>query len=309
MEIRKKNNTSLKINLIVPVLILVFNLYFAGYAKNAIAENTYLNNVYAPAPFGFVINDFLFTAKDEFVEKFRADQILQETGKMDQSANNNWWLNSGASFAFKDGSGASLKGNLPANDPWRLKYFKNNPSDTDNGYHPQNILRLVGRSKWKNLEQQAYFKISEYNLSESASRQASNGLFLFNRYLDGNNIYYTGLRVDGFAVIKKKIGGKYYTMACNQVYGGKYDRINDPILLPKNQWIGLKSVVRDLSGGKVNIQVFLDDGRSGNWRKVADIVDDGESYGGASLLKSGFGGIRTDFMDVELYDYGVREIK
>ena len=42
-------------------------------------------------------------------------------------------------------------------------------------------------------------------------------MLLFNRYQDGQTLYYGGVRVDGAAVIKKKLAGVYTTLA----YGGR----------------------------------------------------------------------------------------
>jgi hypothetical protein len=59
--------------------------------------------------------------------------------------------------------------------------------------------------------------------SNSIHRMASNGVLLFNHYLDGDNLYYVGIRVDGSAIVKKKKDGVYYTMESKRVFPGKYD--------------------------------------------------------------------------------------
>ena len=79
---------------------------------------------------------------------------LQETGSASQSANIKWWLNSGGYFNVVNGIGKTIMGMLPVNDVWRTTYASSNPVDTDNGYHPQNIFRLVATGSWKNLSQE-----------------------------------------------------------------------------------------------------------------------------------------------------------
>lgn len=247
---------------------------------------------------------------DEVEEKIVASEnVLNEAGSMEESSNDIWWLNSGGLCYFDDRVGKTIQGELLEGDFWRELYNKNNPRDTDNGYHPQNIFRLVTRGKWKNLGQEAYFKINKDNLSVSKYRNQSNGLLFFNRYQDGNNLYYTGIRVDGFAVIKKKINGIYYTMAYNRIITGKYNRSKNPNLLPKNKWMGLKSEIQNEVNGSVSIKVYWDKERNGNWELVAEAKDDSKIYGGKAFLNEGYAGIRTDFMDVEFGDYKIEELK
>jgi hypothetical protein len=159
------------------------------------------------------------------------------------------------------------------------------------------------------LQQEAWFRITNYHLSKSSHRAASNGLLFFNHYIDGDNLYYTGIRVDGSAVIKKKTNGKYYTMACENVFPDKgYNRDSNPNLLPLKSWIGLRSIVINESGETVRIKLFVNYGSSKKWRQVAEAVDDGGSYGGAAILKAGHAGIRTDFMDAQFDNYKIAEI-
>jgi len=219
---------------------------------------------------------------------------------MSGSSSPYWWLSSGGHF-YTDGVGETVHNSLPTNDYWRLLYAANNPLDTDNGYHPQNIFRLVTRSKWGNARQQVYFRIAKDNLSASPNRAASNGVLLFNRYKDQDNLYYTGIRVDGYAIIKKKIAGAYYTIGYKKVFpGAAYNRASNPNLLPKNVWMGLTSEVLNTSSG-VRIRLHVNQG-DGVWSLVFDTVDDGR-YGGAPFTQAGYGGLRTDFMDVDFDHY------
>lgn len=292
-----------KINLIFTIILLflVFGIfYFLKYeSQNQISK---LKNI-------GVFNQQ--TEKlDEVEEKIVASEnVLNEAGSMEESSSDIWWLNSGGLVYFDNEIGKTIQGDLDENNKWYQAYKKNNPRDTNDGKHPQNIFRLVTRGKWENLEQEAYFKINKDNLSISRYRNQSNGLLFFNRYQDGNNLYYTGIRVDGFAVIKKKINGIYYTMAYNRIITGKYNRKKNPNLLPHNVWIGLQSEVKNESDGSVSIKVFMDRNRDGNWKLIAEAKDDGKQYGGKAFLNEGYAGIRTDFMDVEFDDYKIEELK
>ncbi|HLP86564.1 MAG TPA: hypothetical protein VK153_01660, partial [Candidatus Paceibacterota bacterium] len=235
------------------------------------------------------------------------DINLQETGSITSSPDSNWWLNSGAYFSVVNGIGKTYQGDLPQTDTWNELYKAANPSDTDNGTHPQNLFRLITKAKFKDLSQEAYFKINKYNLSNSEQRYESNGFLFFNRYVDAYNLYYTGVRVDGTAVIKKKINGVYYTMSQNKVFPGTYNHETNPNLLPVGKYIGLKSVVTDLADGSVSIKVYVDKDGTGNWTLGAEAVDTGSSYG-PKIQSSASAGIRTDFMDAEFKDYKVNNL-
>ncbi|MGH7898039.1 MAG: BACON domain-containing protein [Candidatus Binatia bacterium] len=223
---------------------------------------------------------------------------------MPESADPDWWVNSGGRFCRQASLGSTVQGSLPANDRWRTLYASSNPVDTDNGYHPQNIFRFVTKGLWGDVQQTVYFRIRALNMSSSSNRNASNGILFFHRYQDGQNLYYAGVRVDGAAVIKKKLGGTYYTMAYHSgVYpGGSYNATSNPNLLPMDRWVGMRTVIDNASGG-VTIRLELDDPAIGSgWTPVIEAEDSGQ-YGGAAITVSGHAGIRTDFMDVEFDGY------
>lgn len=246
-----------------------------------------------------------------FTENFDTAYTVKEVWNMGESTSPGWWLSSGAYFYSANGIGSTISGSLPAIDPWRVAYFISNPLDTDDGYHPQNIFRLVLiRSKWKNFQQEAYFRITKDNLSTSPNRNASNGLLFFNRYQDAFNLYYTGIRVDGAAVIKKKINGIYYTLAYKSFYDDTtpYNRDTNPNLIPSQKWIGLKSEIKTSPDNTVSIELFIDKDKTGNWVLAAEAKDDGKTYGGSAISNEGYAGIRTDFMDVEFDDYKVMRL-
>lgn len=238
-----------------------------------------------------------------FVYTFNSTGRLKEAGDAESSTSPYWWLNSGAYMHLAGGVGKTIQGSLPALDVWRLIYAVSNPLDTDNGYRPQNIFRLFTRSGWHNAQQSAYLNIKNDNMSASPSRNGSNGLLLFNRYQSNGDLYYAGVRVDGLAVIKKKKGGTYYTMAYKKIFSGTYDKNINPNLLPHNQWVGIRSEVVNNTGGGATIRLYTDVGKTGAWKLVLSAIDDGQKYGGAAIAGSGAGGIRTDFMDVEFDDY------
>jgi hypothetical protein len=227
---------------------------------------------------------------------------------MSESSNKNWWLNSGGQLIYDNGIGKTVQGKLSSLNPWRVAYKLDNPEDTDNGYHPQNIFRLVTRSKWKNFVQQVYFKINADNLSTSPNRNESNGILLFNRYQSGQTLYYTGLRVDGAAVVKKKYNGTYYTVASKPIFPGKYNRDNKPNLLPKNTWIGIKSEVSTSSSGDVSLKIYIDVGKTGKWTLVLETKDIKNKYGKDVISKEGYAGIRTDFMDIEFSGFKITQL-
>jgi hypothetical protein len=241
-----------------------------------------------------------------FYYGFDVNGVLEEAPSTGASASPYWWLNSGGRFHL-DGQGATIQGSLPAGDHWRLLYAARNPLDTDNGHHPQNLFRLITRSRWGSARQQVYFWIRRDNLSASPNRNGSNGLFLINRYQDEDNLYYAGIRVDGAAVIKKKIGGVYHTMAYQRVFTGPaYNRASNPNLLPKNVWVGLTAEVLNQSDGTVRIRFHVNPGGDA-WNLVFDVIDDGVRFG-PPLRQSGYGGLRTDFMDVEVEHYLMRSL-
>jgi hypothetical protein len=155
-----------------------------------------------------------------------------------------------------------------------------------------------------------YFKIDNNNLSESQYKNESNGVLLFNRYQDGDNLYYTGIRVDGQAVIKKKIKDKYYTLAEKEIFGKSKDceRDNNPNLIPQNRWIGIRSELKDAGGNTVSIKLYIDKEEKGDWQLVLEAKDKGDKYGKSPFLEKGYAGIRTDFMDVRFRDFMLQKL-
>lgn len=239
---------------------------------------------------------------------FNSPGILYETGKMDESRSVYWWLNSGAQMIIENGIGKTLHGDLPVDYNWRVYYENDNPVDTDSGYRPQNIFRLLTRKKWENFQEEMFFRIDADNLSQSPNRDGHNGLLLMLRFKDGDNLYYAGLRTDGRAIIKKKKNGEYHVLAYEPIFSGVFNRETNPSLLPKNQWIGIRSQIITGTGNTVNIKLFIKLEQDKDWRKILEAKDDAKTYGGSAILGEGYAGARTDFMDVSFKDFKIKEL-
>lgn len=246
--------------------------------------------------------------KNSFTDNFddTSKPVLTEKSRANKHDDPHWWLNSGG-YIYRTKKGATtVQGRLADNDRFRLLYAKSNPLDTNNGYQPQNILRLVSAAEFNNFTQQVFFNIKKINQSDSPNRNQSNGILLFHRYQDGDNLYYVGIRVDGYAVVKKKLHGKYYTLKSNAVYSGNYNRDTRPNLIPINQRIGIKSVISTNAKGTVDITMYLNDTPLGkDWTQVLQVEDTGEDA--ELIVKKGHAGIRSDFMDVVFDGYQASE--
>ena len=234
---------------------------------------------------------------------FNSPGVLTESGTLAESTSPYWWLNSGGKLIMEGFVGKTIQGELATLDIWRIRYFLANPADTDNGYHPQNLLRLITKSSAGNQRVEALFKIEKDNWSKSPNRNASNGLLLMSRYLDGNNLYYAGLRVDGTAIIKKKYQGSYYTIAQKEIFPGSYVEGGATNLIPHREWLGLRVENTEQQDGSVLISLFMRRNGTTSWTKILEAVDNGSSYGGQAIIEKGHAGIRTDFMDVSFESF------
>ena len=88
---------------------------------------------------------------------------------------------------------------------------------------------------------------------------------------------------------------------------GAYHRDTNPNLLPQNTWFGVRSVVKNLSGGRVQIQLYVDRTNTGKWELATEAIDDG-SVGGPVIAGEGYGGLRTDYMDVTFDNYYMKAL-
>ena len=220
---------------------------------------------------------------------------------MAESPSSEWWVNSGGEFEENGPSnGATVQGALSNDSRWHKAYAASNPRDTDGGTHPQNIFRLINRHTFQNPHQHLEFDITRLNVSKSPNRNESNGVLLLSHYQDGDTLYYVGVRVDGQAVIKKKVRGTYYTMAIRPLYPGSYNRGSNPNLIPTGRLIALDGDTVTNGNGTVTLRLAVDG------TDVLETVDDGR-IGGPPIRNAGFVGIRTDFMDVEFHNYSATE--
>lgn len=297
----------MKKNILITVVLVIA---IAGAVFVADYFYSFFNAKIAVSFYGRQEASLAAAVKSPFSYDFRVDGVLDEAGKMDDSSSPYFWLNSGGRFILKESIGKTVQEEIGQFDKWRLAYSVSNPADTDSGYHPQNIFRLLTRSKWKNISQEIYFKINKINFSKSAERNGWSGVLFFNRYQDGNNLYYAGIRMDGRVVIKKKVGGVYYTMAEKVFYNADapYNRDTNPNLIPGQKWIGLKSEIINNPDNTVSIKIYIDKDKSGNWILAAEAKDDGKTYGDAAILNEGYAGMRTDFMDIEFDNYVLKNI-
>lgn len=263
-----------------------------------------------PAPsFGMLSAIASSTQKAE--HSIATPTIVQEAAISSDSSDGQWWVNSGA-YAFIDRSGdqetiSTYMGDLPKTSPWYTRYRISSPIDTDGGMHPQNLFRLVSRKTWDDSEISTYAYIVHTNKSTSYQRNEWSGVLLMSRYVDEDNLYYAGIRVDGTAVIKKKYKGTYYTMAQVPVFTSQtpYDRATHPTLLPQDTPIGIRSITKTLPNGSVQIELYVDKKASGTWTRVATAIDNEQNFGGPAITTPSRVGLRTDFMDVIAADFTV----
>lgn len=209
---------------------------------------------------------------------------------------------------IKNGLGGTIQGYVPTGDIDQVSYSTVNPLDTENGHYPQNTFRLLTRSLWNNSEEEVDFKINKTNLTTTPNRDGYSGVFLYSRYTDKDDLYIAGLRHDGLAIIKKKIGSAYHTLIYTQVYGdfNDYDKTHNPNLLPLGKWIGMKLKTTNNADGSVRLELLLDKSNTGVWTSTLSYTDTG--IGGEPFQSAGFGGIRTDYMDVQFDNFRIKTI-
>lgn len=239
--------------------------------------------------------------------------VLEESGSPKTSASAAWWLNSGGELTVTMDGAATMHGDAPLLNVWRVRYALDNSRDTDTGLHPQNLFRLVSRNAWDNVSLELHFFIVADNFSASPNRNASNGLLLMSRYTgDGQTLYYAGLRVDGTAVIKKKYHGVYYTLAQQKIFPGTYaiqGATSSRNLLPHGQWLGLRSTSMTEADGSILITLYLETAEK-TWEKLLEATDRGGAAASGTPPIAGPlpVGIRTDFMDVKFSGFSAEEL-
>lgn len=234
-----------------------------------------------------------------FIYSFNSPGILQEAPSMEKSTSPYWWLDSGGTLTIQGGIGYTAQGISSLTDRWRIAYAATSRIDTDLGAYPQNLLRLVSRTTWENVRQEASFRVEADNFTTSPNRNASNGLLLMSRYRDYNTLYYAGIRVDGTAVIKKKYKGTYYTLAQKPIFPGTYSPTANINLIPHNEWIHLRNETVTNADGSVSVRLYMKRANETSWKLLIEAKDASGKYGGTPpIIGAGHIGIRTDFMDV-----------
>lgn len=247
--------------------------------------------------------------KKFLIDNFYINKNYEEVSEEERDFSDRWWINSWGSFYVKDGVWKSIQWKVKEWTKWQIKYKEHNWwLDTDWWFYPQNLFRLISNKKFWNFNQYAYFKINRYMLSNSKNRYESNWFLLFNRYKDSDNLYYAWIRVDGAAVIKKKLKWEYYTLASHKVYNWSYDRNENPNLIPINKWIWVKTEIKDLGSDKVSIELYVDTKNNWKWTLALRVIDDGKSTWWNIIKGEWYTWVRTDFMDFEIDKYYVKEI-
>lgn len=244
---------------------------------------------------------------ESFYYTFNVDEVFEESASLNSSASQYFWLNSGAKLIINEGKGSTIIGALPKNDPWREAYARSNPLDTKNGAYPQNLFRLITRKTWENIEQELHFSILQINAINTRDRDEFSGIFLMSRYIDSDNLYYAGIRMDGKAVIKKKYRGVYYTLAEAQVFSSEipFNRVTNPNLIPTRTWYKMSSnVVTDFSG-TVHISLSFAQSLTEPLTTILTTPDTGLFW--PPIIQAGHAGIRTDFADVMFDEYTISE--
>ncbi len=258
-----------------------------------------------PTPSATAVSQGSTEPRAAFVYSFNVPGTITEASGAAGSASPYWFLSSGGRVLIEEGIGTTLQGKLPATDRFRLAYARRNPTDTDNGYRPQNLLRLHTKDAWSDARVELSFKIEQDNLSASPNRNASNGVLLMSRHQDQDTLYYAGLRVDGTAVIKKKYRGTYYTMAQAAVFPGTYHRDSAPSLLPKGEWFRLALHTETNTDGSVALRLYRQTDDGGPWTLLVAAADTGSLGNTPPITEAGSLGVRTDFMDVLFKDFRV----
>lgn len=205
------------------------------------------------------------------------------------------WLASGAKLAIQGGAGASLQGDLPAGDPWRVRYADTLAVSSDGGAHPQNVFRLFAKYPVKDASLTTYVNRERDNLSNVENRRGYDGESLIARYQGANEYYLATVRDDGLVSIKRVRDGTYTTLATARVFPGVYDAQSNPDLIPLGKWIGMRFETYDTATSTV-LSLYTDVNDTGVWTLSARGIDASD----ARIDSGGLMGVTSDYADVAL---------
>lgn len=191
-----------------------------------------------------------------------------------------WQLNSGSLFAK---GGVGFTGVPDDREP---------NAASSNGTDSAILRLLTNQADLTNFEVSFKLRHEGFVTTSSTPAVAWDGVHVFLRYADEENLYYASVnRRDGTTQIKKKVsggpsnGGTYYTLA-----DGK-----NPFTI--GAWQSVRATIEDQSDGSVAISLFADG------RLVARAVDKGT---GGPVIRSGQSGIRGDNSQFSFDDFVVR---
>ncbi|MBA3977482.1 MAG: hypothetical protein H0X50_04710 [Nitrosopumilus sp.] len=237
----------------------------------------YYNSILVPKP------QVISTGMD----KFGVDEIYPT-----KDGGREWFLDMGNP---KKDSRFSITNNIPIEKNDDGSWFINN------SIIRMNVLSQQGDRQWKDIEMTGYVKvrptITETTTPTKPTRSETNNLDTGGNNEDGKDIVDIDWRArggrhndnnpcegtalsgviysDGTVQWKKEIwhtGG--YTDAKGTVQGTS--SIND-------RWIGWKVVMYNINDNQaVKMESYLDDENNNKWRKVTEIIDDGQWYANAS---------------------------
>ena len=124
---------------------------------------------------------------------------------------------------------------------------------------------------WKNVEMTGYAKVISAASNDAAlDWYARGGLHISSSPCEGV-AYHAGLRADGSVFWQKEIWhtGGYTGLRSNIA-------ATHPLL---GRWVGLKAIMLNINNeSAVRLQIYLDDNATNHWKKVADVIDNGEWY-------------------------------
>jgi hypothetical protein len=158
--------------------------------------------------------------------------------------------------------------------------------------------RLYLPNEWMNTEAIMY-----YMKTEEAGKDSDGLNFGFRSGVNGHRTthtdnattYYTRIRHDGFIdIVKEAVHNQsYQTLIKMPYFQGR---------LPINKWIGMKSIVMNLSPSQVHIMMYIDEGFG--FIKILEYIDSNDVFDKAGMIF-----IRDGWTKSSMYrDISIREI-